>query len=532
MEKLYRNEWEDVIHKAAMDAARAYVKFVKSNSASAPAKGLEESQYNKISAFLKEKYPYDTVTNDDMDVLSNFSSDDVWKWQLYRDEYDPRRKHEAAELVKFLPFLEGVADEGQGWMDGRQDLKMKAAELGFDYSQEGLAQFLEKLRKYQGVYDRAQLMKEMRDDPRYWPMKVAYPSLMEGIENAVSTGGDLSASDAAKLGVLDAATNAAMFEVPGAGSRIVSNPIAAGVLDAALQGGIELHRQGAKTFIDPTLEDDPAQALAAAAFGASRPGIVGTLQAGVAKIPGKEAMAISRGISKSTRAGNPLENERDTIRELVRNHNGVIRGNRDFLKKTGARVYKFDNDGRMTAGYAGGILANRSVADTERMLGTSRVDEMARLLGVEPERNGTYDVEKFMAAYDRKPVYSWEITGNSTRLVNPAYKSSDRLFQLSPENKDLYRSLFPAKYADEAQASRLRTAGLVLGRVAGDFGGKFEPTFKLNPLNVGPQNFPGYTRQDWYTRLGPKAQAIIDEAFKKKGEEEEQEVDRDALMGL
>ena len=534
-EKLYRNEWEDVIHKAAMDAARAYVKFVKANSAAAPSKGLEESEYNKIKDFLKTKYPYDSISNEDMDVLSNFSSDDVWKWKIHGDKYDPRRKHEAEELVKYLPFLDGVAKEGESWMDGMDDMKLVASQMGFDYSREGVAKLLDKLQKYQTVYDRGQLMREMRKDPRYWPMKIAYPSLMEGIENAVSTGDDLSVGDAVKLGLLDAGTNAAMFEVPGAGAKAVSSPIAAGVLDASLQGGFELGRQYGKTFIDPTQEADPAQALAAAAFGATRPGIVGTLQAGVARIPGKEAMAISRGISKSTRAGNPLELERESILELVRNHNRLIQNNRDIISRTGmAKLHVDPATNARLASTPGGVLTNRSVYDTERMLGSKRVNDMAELLGVKPKPNGMYDTEQFMKAYERKPVYTWDVEGATTKLTSPVkgFKSADNLFQLSPETAAQYKALFPAKYADEAQASKLRSAGLVLGKIAGDFGGKFEPTFKLNPFNAGPQNFPEYTKQDWYTRLGPKAQAIIDEAFKKKEEEEELKADMDALMGL
>ena len=163
MDKLYRNEWEDAIHKVSLDAAKAYVKWVKSNSKTPPAEGLEESVYNDMNKFLKQKYPYDTIDNFDMDALKNFSSDDLWRWQVHGDSYDPRRKHEAEELMKFMPFLQGVAPKGESWLDNRKDLKLKAAEeFGFSYDQEGLGKFLNRLSKYQGVYDRAQMMKEMR----------------------------------------------------------------------------------------------------------------------------------------------------------------------------------------------------------------------------------------------------------------------------------------------------------------------------------------------------------------------------------
>ncbi len=549
MEKLYRNEWEDVIHDVSLDAAKAYVKWVKNNSKTPPAEGLEESVYNNINGFLRQKYPYDAIQNDDMEALKNFSSDDLWKWQVHGDSYDPRRKHEAKEMMKYLPFVQGIAPKGESWLDNRDDLKLKASELGFSYDQEGLSKFLNKLAKYQGVYDRGQIMKEMRESGWYWPMKLAYPSLMEGVENAVSTGSDLTKGQAAALMGMDAGTNVAMFALPGTSALKVQNPIAAGILDAVGQGALELNRQYGKTDIDPTLEADPTQAIAAATFGATRPGIVGTAQGAVSKIPGKNAMAISRGIGKSTRAGNPVENERETIMQLFKNHNDLLTKNREKLANQPMEVVGLSRaENAKLKQEVGGHLNNVSVVDTEKMLGSNRVEEMAKTLGVKAKEDGTYNIDDIMKAYDRRPVYSWFVKGNETKIDNPTsmasdtrkltkwekigrmltepekgWQSSEKLFHLTPDNAAQYKSLFPAKYADEAQASKARTAGLIIGKALGDFGGRFEPTFKLNPLNVGPQNFPEYRKQDWYTRLGPKSRAIIDEAFKKKMEEDEEQ---------
>ena len=549
MDKLYRNEWDDVIHKVSLDAAKAYVKWVKNNSKTPPGEGLEEFVYNKLNGFLKQKYPYDAIQNDDMETLKNFSSDDIWRWEAHGDSHDPRRKHEAEELMKFMPFLKGVAPEGESWLDTKEDLKTKAAdELGFSYDKEGFSKFLNKVAKYQGVYDRAQIMKELRSAPWYWPTRIAWPSLMEGAENAISTGGDLSAGQMAALMGLDAGTNVAMFGLPGTAALKVQNPIAAGVLDAVGQGALELNRQYGKTDIDPTLEADPRQAMMASLFGSTRPAIVGTAQAAVSKIPGKGAMAFSRGIGKATRAGNPVENERETIMQLFKNHNDLLTKNREKLVKQPIyRVGLTPAENAKLKQEVGGHLNNVSVVDTEKMLGSDRAKEMAKTLGVEANEDGMYNLDEIMKAYDRKPVYSWFVKGNETKIDNPTsmasdtrkltkwekigrmltepekgWQSSEKLFHLTPQNAAQYKSLFPAKYADEAQASGARTAGLVLGKALGDFGGRFEPTFKLNPLNVGPQNFPEYTKQDWYLRLGPKSRAIIDEAFKKKIEEEEE----------
>ena len=535
MAKLNRNSWEDVIHETSLDAAKAYVKWVKSNSAAAPAEGLERAVYEKLNTFLKQKYPYDSITNDDMETLKNFPSDDLWKWEVHGDSYDPRRKHEAEELTKYMPFLQGVAPEGESWLDNRQDMKLKAAEMGFDYSKEGLGKFLNKLSKYQGVYDRGLIMKELRNQPWYWPTRIAYPSMMEGVENAISTGSDLKPKQLYGLLGMDAASNVAMFGAPGTAARLLGKgPVVSGAVDAGLQGAIELQRQGTKTLIDPTLESDPTQALTAMAFGATRPGIIGSTQAAVAKIPGKAAFDFSRGIGKATRAGNPVAAERDAVAELVKAHNKVIENNYARLGTAGA-TQVFDDAGKMVGTVPkAGKLSDVSVADTERMLGAGKVPEMAKLLGVKPKPSGRYDVDEFMKAYDRKPVYTWDITHNTAKVTTPVegYGSTKNLFQLTPENSGLYRTYFPQKYADEAGASKARSAGLVLGKLLGDFGGRFEPTFKLNPLNIGPQTTKKYNEQDWYTRLGPKARAIIDEAFKKKLEEEEEKADLDATMGL
>jgi hypothetical protein len=556
-EKLSRDEWKGEIRKAASDAADAYVKWVKSNSAAAPAPGLKERVMGDMESFLSKKYPYDSITNDDIETMANFPSDDLWKWEVHGDSYDPRRKHEAEELTKFMPFLQGVAPEGESWLDNRQDMKLKAAEMGFDYSQEGLGKFLDKLAKYQGVYDRGQLMKELRSQPWYWPTRIAYPSMMEGVENAISTGSDFTGKQLAGLMGMDAGTNVAMFGLPGMSGMKVSDPIAAGILDAAGQGALELHRQYAKSDIDPTLEADPAQALAAMAFGATRPGIIGSTQAAVAKIPGKGPMNFSRGIGKATRAGNPVADERDAIAELVKAHNRVIENNYARLGTAGATPV-FDEAGKMVGTVpSAGKLSGVSVADTERMLGAAKVPEMAKLLGVKPKPSGRYDVDEFMKAYDRKPVYTWDITHNTAKVAEPlagkaddrilpmsqrilryltepekGWQSTETLFELGPKNVQQYKAMFPAKYADEAGASKARTFGLAAGKILGDFGGRFEPTFKLNPLNIGPQTTKKYNEQDWYTRLGPKARAIIDEAFKKKLEEEEEKADLDGAMGL
>ena len=550
MEKLSREEWLDAIHDVAVDAANNYVKFVEQFQT--PADGLDEKVIGDVETFLQKKYPYEQVSNEDIDVLKKFTPESIWKWEVHGkedgDEYDPRAKHEAEELAKYMPFLRGVAPEGKSWMDGRQDLKLKGSELGFDYNQEGMSKFLNKLAKYQTVFDRAQLMKEMREqrlgipftDIEFGPKGSAYvlgslasPSATHSIENAVSTGEDLSPWQAGGLAATDVGANSLMFYSPGTSARFLkSSPIIAGALDATMQGGIELGRQYGQTAIDPTLEADPKQAIIASTLGLSRPALVGSAQGLVSKIPGKTAMDFSRGIGKATRAGNPVATEKETIREMVKNHNNLIKKNLsdtedyintsvEMLRSQGKPITKEVLEGiKKEAAESEAYLMNKSVADTEKMFGTKKVNEMADFLGIKPDANGVYDIEKFMAAYDKKPVYTWLRKDGKVETVKRPWKSSDVLFQLNPDNATQYKALFPAKYADEAGASKIRAAGLKAGELLGNIGGRFEPTFKINPVEVVKGKLPDYKEQDWYLRLGPKSRAIIDEAFKKKMEED------------
>jgi hypothetical protein len=70
-------------------------------------------------------------------------------------------------------------------------------------------------------------------------------------------------------------------------------------------------------------------------------------------------------------------------------------------------------------------------------------------------------------------------------------------------------------------------AGMKVGTALGDIGGRVEPVIKVNPLNPFVSDSPLSDRPDaykdtqWYRNLSKESKAIVDEAFKKKQDEED-----------
>lgn len=499
-DKLTRSEWNGVLEQAAIDAAAAYRKYVEKNSKLPTSDEYEKGYKESFKKFLESKYPYEDVTNEDMVDLSNFSSDDIWKWEAYKDmgdSYDPRVKKEKAEFQKFMPLLKGVANDGEDWYS-RKDLMLKGAEMGFDYSSEGLGEFMKKLEKYQTMYDRAKLVKEMRDDPMYIPTALFYPKLTQGIENAVATGSDLSKADAVKLGALDAGTNAAIFAAPSA-TILKSKPILNAAIDSGIQGGVELGRQYGAQAIDPSLTPDASQAIFAASAGATRPVLIGTVSGAAAQVPGKAAQQFSRGVMKSTRAGNPVWQERDNVFNLVNEY------------------YKRLLNGELKAGQEVKFM---DLGEARRFADMNKVPQMAQELGIKANKNGTYSAKDILKAYDRKPLVAMQVTDNGVQKVDATpFSVGDNEFVLNSGNEAAYRSMFPAKYVDEQQRSPFMSAGLATGRILGDVGGRVEPMLKITSYTDVKE--PDYKKSSWYKNMSEESRKIVDQAFRKKMEQAE-----------
>lgn len=118
------------------------------------------------------------------------------------------------------------------------------------------------------------------------------------------------------------------------------------------------------------------------------------------------------------------------------------------------------------------------------------------------------------------------IPNNLFRSKNAAKKAE----MLSKESLGTFQQLFPAK---AAEAFNKKTGsykfGEVIGQLLQNAGGRVEPTIKVNPFKIPdavlddkPLKDVDYKSQQWYKNLNVKSRKIIDAAFKKKEDEEEE----------
>lgn len=96
-------------------------------------------------------------------------------------------------------------------------------------------------------------------------------------------------------------------------------------------------------------------------------------------------------------------------------------------------------------------------------------------------------------------------------------------------SEQLFKDVFPEKYADIMGSNATLRAGETLGNIANIAGGRIEPTVKVDPrdlINGREVREPDYKEQKWYKDLvkkNPDAKKILDAAFKKKQEDDEEE---------
>jgi hypothetical protein len=100
---------------------------------------------------------------------------------------------------------------------------------------------------------------------------------------------------------------------------------------------------------------------------------------------------------------------------------------------------------------------------------------------------------------------------------------------LGKEEADTYRTLFPEKAADLDANRAAYVTGEILGQGAAELGGRIEPMIGTNPFkvydngNIQKSYTESYKNESWYKKLTDESKKIIDEAFKKKAEEESEE---------
>ena len=559
-------QYRETLEAAALEAAKARVKaYNQVNKELSPdaAEDMTKKYFKDFLAKLQKAYPYENASLDDLSAIKNY---DAGKMADYLYQYgivnrtapSPTEHAKAIKAADILPLLQGVANPGADWMSmGNIALKQFGLDHGYDVkTKEGFSKLLNDIGEQQINYDRAQIAKEAKDSlgVTYWPRRIVAPSAMQEFENAIMTGGDYDALDAAKMGALDAATNTLMWEAPSI--KFTNSNITNGVLGAITQAGAEAARQGGEVALSNNGQEfDAAPVLFAGTAGATRPVIVGTAQGAVSRVPGEAAAQLSRGIGKALKTGDPAAREAEQLAKSVLQYNQNVAKHNAMVDETASTLKELvkqtvdnsiakkgivpdperyqqamkilDEATAKSANTMKPIISSRSVeplAKVERSIAASKLPEKAKVLGVAPEADGTYNAAKILEAYN-KPLYAQQtITGGTARFGSPNYVTKtfrEPVRVLDNESISEFRQMFPAKYSDEAALNGWTKAGLAAGKVLGGFGSRAEPTFKLKADKVGVEKT--YKDESWYDKLTPRSKKIIDEAFKKKAEEESEE---------
>lgn len=547
MEKMRKGTWEELLQKAASEAARERVKYNVKNKYGR-SDGDEKKYFEKYLRQLEKELPYETASNEDIELVTGYGAEPLFKWFDFGG-ISPRDNAKRIEASKILPVLTGVAKEGEDWMSlPRGKMDELAVSMGYkpgDPEERGA--FYDKIRQYQTDLDRARIAKEMQDTPEHLAMSLVYPSLTEGIDNAVATGGDLSMGQAVGLGLLDFGINGAMMSIPGLrtgfgrkgaadnvfrGSRAIfefNPPTSSDILKAVLQGGsqgaAEMGRQVMKGVIDDELEGSYVAApLAAATIGATTPAVLGVASSTLSKF-GPAAREVARGVNKTVRSMDPMLVERQKLANTVNKFNALQdRINEDkkwFDVAKEIRDYALSNAGDEAAVpnldfYKSAVsTAPYPLEKAAEILRTQDFPKAAEILKVKPGTNGKYSAMDILNAYDREPVKFLEMSDDGTyRAVDRLSEGNSRI-ALGPSNEQAYAQAFPARYADLLERTPRIEKGMAIGNFLQDLGTRVEPVVKY-----GVPKKDTYKDAPWYKKLDPERRRIIDEAYKKKQEEE------------
>jgi hypothetical protein len=321
-----------------------------------------------------------------------------------------------------------------------------------------------------------------------------------------------------------------MFAAPGTAGHLpyfAARPLRAGTADAVLQAFLESGRQSVGSAISGTgIEYDPAMVLAAGAAGATRPGIIGVAQGLSTRLPGPEAQQFARGVARATRKGDSGAMERQALERLARGYNDNLapKWKKDMVEtvkvidpETGA-TQMAEVDMRPSL-YTDATLA-KDYRDWAATLKKARVLDAT----VEDDKGRVFiDIGKMLSRYDRPVKELQSVTPDGDvvyRSLNAVPPGQQGFTVLGKENADRFKSAFPARYEDATSMTPYNKAGIVAGKALGDLGSRFEPTFKVNPVN--PSQYtkePDYKREEWYTNLSDEQKKVVDEAYRKKMEE-------------
>lgn len=559
MDKLTREEWENALEKMAVNAGKAWLEDMHSMEWYEANELGQKGVHDAVLERLMKEYPYETVTNADIKGLGKTKALD-WANFINKVGPDPRAIRDKAEFDKYLPLLKGVAEEGKDWYStGGNALKYRAAkEFGFPFTKEGFDEFLSNLGKYQTMYDRAQVVKEMGKE---YPVsstiaKLLFPTAYRGIENAVADpdNNDLSAAQAAALTGLDAGVDVGQFLAPSLqmpGSYFVRRPLMNATADAILQGALEAGRQAGGESIADVEADYVNVPLATVTAGATRPGLIGTTQQMLSGFTGPNATSFRRGIVASTRAGNPVLQERQALEDGIDLYNALLKREANLTKgplppgvDPRTIVLDLPEKKRMSSAETADML--RGVLDPIR--GKTTVKETvgpngsrATEIFTEPApESAPIDKDRLLSLYDNLyPGFSGKLkngkvtisdkTGFIAAVADPENSQKMRRINqfITPKTEAILRTAIPSKMAELEGMNEWYRRGMKTGTILGDIGGRVEPVIKVNPLNPFVSDSPLSGRQDaykdtqWYRKLSKESKAIVDEAFKKKQDEED-----------
>jgi hypothetical protein len=530
MDKLTREEWENILEQLAVDAGADWLKDMHSKKWYEANEEGQKAMHDAVLKRLMGEYPYEKVTNRDMKALQDMKALD-WAKFVNGIGPDPRAMAEKAKFDKYLPLLTGNAEEGKDWMSmSAPALKYLAADqYGMDYTKEGFGEFLDNLSKYQKMYDRGEILKDMRGRGWYLPMKIAFPKMMEATENAIAEG--KHPKNLGLLYALDMGVNGAQMMLPGL-NVVKANPVLTGAIDAGLQGVAEAGRQLGGDIIGD-VEADYSEAPLATSFGLTRPGMMGTAQGMLGQLTGPNARQFARGFARSTRAGNPVVGERailekniDRFNSGVKLREAVKKLEEDLAKRNGIPIKSMEDP-----------IVFASLPQKQAYMSSNTASTLKKVLGLPPEEAGI-DKAAALNAYDKLNPSVWikqnpdgtystlkfadlELQGN--KVVAPPRKTvrKDGRIDLDSETEEILRSLIPAKIAEIEERTPAAAWGMKAGRFLGDLGGSFEPTFKVNPFDITEPRADAYKDTQWYRNLSKESKAIVDEAFKKKQDEED-----------
>ena len=569
MEKLTEWELEVALDKVAREAAKERIKYGNEHGAKHQPDD-EEKYYNALLKKLTAQYPYASVTNRDIEDLQAFGAKPTMLWLDY-GQSSPRDKAKAEELEKILPLLYGMSTDGKDWYNsGVEELRYKANELGFDAeNKEDFAKFLKKLADYQTQFDRAQNLADFRNDmgALYWPSKFAMPSFMQEGENAIATGEGGDPDKMYKMLGTDMLANGMIVKAPGMFK--FANQYANGFSGAALQAAVEAARQGAKAGLSETGQEfEFTPVVAAGTMGATRPAVVGGVQRFAGQFPGATMKDISRGIGKATRAGNPVANEREALAKMLEDYNKLtmeqsykLSSAQNTLNDLSASIKNFaeksiqtvgkDEAKKLLLGLIDDIPEGRArqeaieivskalknetppvslvspTANYERLAKTNKANNVLKLFGISKDAEGKIPVNQVLEKYDLPTKTVYTATPDGVKLASTKGVSAPGLGRsvlLGLENGYTYKSLFPAKYADEAANNLATRIGLKIGQGFGELGSRVEPTLKVNPFTLTDKldDKLRYEEMPWYSELDESkpeeaiVKKIIDEAMKRK----------------